>query len=412
MLMFRNAIGHFLNSWNLWYPLIMLAFFAICSFLLTFRKCSKWESDNKEQKTVFGRILDALYLGGVITLFCALIVTIFLLKFSTFFSNTPCQFGVMIGFFAIGTSTLIVYALICKRTKKKEMVLVNIPISKASMDERIKRLRKRSGRKVLLFLSLAIPFSLLWMPNKNSQLISIVLDNSVSMDAYLDFGIKSLNAVLTRSPHNGEYLLTTFVDKKSYWNDFEKISIEKTVQSIVETPADKLPAITEHCTNSIQLINTFSQINTFTERSPILQGIWQNYLTAKQLAGNKFKSKKMIIISDGEDILWVTQNASGNKYPHPDILVSKNGTDSPRDFFDGGIYGINLNADGATTNSIWGDCDDSLTEIFDGTDQYSYFEALKSVLPEMYLDWSLIYCLIILLTLFFLCIWSYYLAIK
>lgn len=422
ILSLQSSWGQILHSWNLWYPLLMLAFFAVLAFILSYLRCnsSKKTDDftwTDKRKSISYRILDSFYLSGFFTLLVGLTTTICLVKFSSFFYYKPCQFGVMMGFFIVGLLTVLAHQAACKRIKKKEMVVMDVPLSKNAMNNRKTNLRKYNGLNVYIFLILALPFALLWMPNRQSQFVSIVLDNSVSMDRFLEFGTNSLQSVLYKTPSNGKYLLTTFTDQNIPHSELlaPNQNTNAYFEAIVNTtPAEvyKLPAQTESCESPTTLINAFEQVNIVLT-SPLYQAIWQNYLIARQEAGSgtDFQSRKMIVITDGEDISYLAANEQKFRHPHSDIFKAEGKIgQSPYDFFDGEIYGIDLSTEEGF--DFWNDCAESFQDVFDGTEQQSYFEALKSALPEMYFDWSLIYCLAILLSLFFLCIWFSHLAIK
>ncbi len=88
--------------WNLWFPLIMLIGFLLLTLVIVqvYRgRIPKTDNEGEDKlATITRKVFCSLYLSGVVTLFISTFVVISLLKFTTFFSKTFCQFGVVIGF--------------------------------------------------------------------------------------------------------------------------------------------------------------------------------------------------------------------------------------------------------------------------------------------------------------------------
>ena len=387
------------SSWNLGFPLIMLGGFLLLTLMITYYYASKPPANEEEKlATITRKILCSMYLSGVITLFITVVVVICLLKFSAFFGKEFCQFGVVIGFFLICIITFTAYLQLCIKTKNKEMSLLNVPISNSFMSKKVKHLKVVLRNKLLLFLIVIVPFLMLFISNSKQSLVSIVLDNSGSMHEYLPYGINSLEAVLAQSPHKGTYVFTTLDFTKS--REIREATVNQHFNTIVNTKnPNSLPTHTEILSSSRELINTFSQVEGAIG-SPIYQGIWQNYLEARNVS-NPFSTKKMIIISDGDDDLYQNLKLNPNQiWDKKDIFQQKGEVgQSPYDFFGGGIYCINLGE--SDNENLFADCAESI-QIFDGTTQRSYFNALVDILPEMFYDLILIYFIIGILAITFL----------
>ena len=122
--------------------------------------------------------------------------------------------------------------------------------------------------------------------------------------------------------------------------------------------------------------------------------------------GRDFTKKKLIIISDGIDLIYqIKENYLQLKWFPKDIFQQKGkGEITPSEFFDGGIYCINLGD--TDSENLYKDCAKSI-EVYDGTDQQSYFKALIDILPELYFDYILIYivtgilCLLVIILFIF-----------
>ncbi len=389
----KNYLSHLTGTmWNLWFPLLMLASFLLLTLIITLIKGHGKTKINAEAEdknaTVTRKILCSIYLSGLFTLFAFIVIVISLLKFSAFFGNNICQFGVIIGFVLISALTFISYLKLCQKTKNREMSLTNVQISKEFMNKRVKHLKMILNIKLWLFLIVGLPFFMIFIHVNRSNLVSIVLDNSASMYSYLPYGINSLKTVLSQTPNESQYVFTTLNLIRP--NDIKDTTLNQYYNSIVNTKnPNSLPTITEIYNNSIGLINAFSQVGD-AGGSAILQGIWQNYLVARNFS-NSFTTKKMIVISDGMDNLYSFASVPGQYWNNKDIFREQGQLgQSPYEFFNGGIYCINLGGD--VNKNLWSDCADSVT-FFDGTDQQSYFNALIDILPDMFFDWVLIYIL-------------------
>lgn len=390
----KNYLVHITGSmWNLYFPLLMLAVFIILAAFVIWIKGREELKINADDEAKHGsttrKILSSIYLSGVFTLFIFLVTIIALLKFTSFFGLNICQFGVIVGFVLICVIIFIAYFRLCSKTRNREIAIVNVPISKDFMNKRVKHLKTMLSLKLWYFLIVGLPFFMIFISTSRTNLVSIVLDNSGSMDSYLPYGINSLKTVLAKTPSKSQYVFTTLnLTRQDVITDS---TVNQYFNTIINTNnPSSLPTVTEIYSNSQGLINAFSQVGGDAGGSAILQGIWQNYLEARNLA-NTFSSKKLIVISDGMDNLYAYSKEPGQYWDNKDIFQQKGHLDlSPYEFFDGGIYCINLG--GEFSENLWGDCVGSVT-FFDGTNQQSYFDALVDILPEMFFDWVLIYIL-------------------
>jgi hypothetical protein len=371
----------------------MIIGWVVFSLLISLLFISKKEHEDTKNKpkTIIFRLLSSVYLGGILTLFVSMVSLLILLKFTAFFAHNFCQLGVIVGFILIGIITIVTYSNIWKQAKDRDPNLFKIPISNNFLIQRFNYLRKALNTLFYVSLILIIPFFILLIENRQQHLVSIVLDNSGSMMQSLPYGIAALETAIQESPQNADYVFTTLTQVR----DFDPIAetLNQYFDSIVQTKSiAKLPTITETYTNTIELINSFKQVDD-AGVSPIYHGIWQNFLMSKEHVNRRsFHKKKLIIISDGIDLIYQF------KSEFPDLIwISKDifqqkgkGEITPYDFFDGGIYCINL---GDTDfDYLYKDCAQSI-QVYDGTDQQSYFKALIDILPDLYFDYILLYIL-------------------
>lgn len=404
----KNYLSHIGDTgWNLWFPLLMLAFFLLAAWIgIAIHKKHSAIEDEKAVTTT-RNVLDTFFISGLITLILTALVVIALLKFTAFFGNTFCQFGVIIGFVLICSLTLGSYISLCRQVKKRAIAIMNTPISDVFMRTKFKVMKAHLRIFMLLFLLAAVPFGLLLVRSNHSSLVSIVLDNSTSMNQYLDYGAFSLTNVLAESPHKGEYVFTTLDVPSSYAP--KETTVQQYFENIVNTTdPNRLPTSTSTYANPQGLINDFQQVSS-AGSTPLLQGIWQNYLTTRNNFAN-YKNRKMIVVSDGADDIYAYEQLLKERWKHQDIFQQQGKVgESPAEFYTGGIYAINLGGD--ENEGLWEDCYESIT-LRDGNSLQSYFEALIDILPEMFFDWMLIYFIIELLVITFLGIFIPYLTLR
>jgi hypothetical protein len=395
-----------ISDWNLYFPLLMLLGLLIFSLIISLLFISKKEHDEAENKpkTITFRLLSSIYFGGIASMFISLITLLFLLKFTPFFALHFCQFGVLVGFILIGIITIVSYSSICKQTKNRDSILFKIPISNNFLARRFNYLRKALNTLFYVSLILLIPFLILFIENKQQHLVSIVLDNSGSMMQSLPYGIAALETAIQETPQNADYVFTTLTQVRDF--DPKAETLNQYFDSIVNiTSIAKLPTVTDSYTNPQELINNFRQVGD-AGASPVYHGIWQNFLKSKEVVqGRDFTKKKLIIISDGIDLIYQLKiDYPQLKWYPKDIFQQKGkGEITPSEFFDGGIYCINLGE--TDTDYLYKDCANTI-QVYDGTDQQSYFKALIDILPEMYFDYILIYIvsgiLFLLVTILFI----------
>jgi hypothetical protein len=271
----------------------------------------------------------------------------------------------------------------------------------------------------LWILSLGLPFCILSIPNTSKHLISIVLDNSGSMSNNIEQCTKALEVALLPTRKYADYVFTTIdytkdnkLGEKSVaeaiekmksknvqtYEEANKIFVNQYFDDFVNQKLSRKLATNTVVYNDVQsLFNSFSQIGIAESGSPVYEGIWQSYLESRRLAqNNEYVSRKMIVITDGLDNLyfWLINNTNAQSYKllKKDIFQQKGQLDATADEFYTSICTINY---GEYANDLlFKDCENSIDETYDGTDEQSYFDAFRSILPEMFFDILLLYILI------------------
>jgi hypothetical protein len=251
-------------------------------------------------------------------------------------------------------------------------------------------------------------------------LISIVLDNSGSMDENLKQCTQALETALLPTRKYADYVFTTIdytkdnklgekaLEEVKKMIEKEKIKTEGEAwrklaflyydDLVNQKSSRKVSTNTEVYSDIQSLFNSFSQMGLAENGSPVYEGIWQSYLESRRLAqNNEYVSKKMIVITDGVDNLYVwlnrdTREGASAKLLKKDIFQQKGQLDETADEFYTSICAINYGE--YADDLLFKDCENSIDETYDGTDEQSYFDAFRSILPEMFFDILLLYILI------------------
>jgi hypothetical protein len=328
--------------------------------------------------------------------------------------------GFLFGFLLVAIFTVVAFVKICLLGKGKDSNALGLSLTLAEKQAKFTKFKTYAWFLWLWSLLLAVPFAILSIPNTSKHLISIVLDNSGSMDENLKQCTKALETALLPTQKYADYVFTTIDYTKD--NKIIEGSREEALKTIdrkkVKTVAEayailakqyfddfisqkssrKLATNTIVYNDALSLFNSFSQMGIAENGSPIYEGIWQNYLESRRLAqGNEYVSKKMIVITDGMDNLyaWLNYNLKPNapfKLLKKDIFQQTGKIGATADEFYNSICTINYGE--YESDLLFKDCESSIDETYDGTDEQSYFDAFRSILPEMFFDILFLYILI------------------
>lgn len=398
------------TTWTFYVPLIMLGIFVLSSFFIyLFRQ--------RSDKTEIIKALSSVYFGGIATIILTLIVTIWLMHFTTFFGKFFCQMGFLIGFLIVLVLTIVTYYKICQHGKTHNSYALGFSVTGSEKLEKYQKFKRYCWILWFWSLLLALPFAILSIPNKSKHLISIVLDNSGSMNDNLKQCTNALEAALLATHKNADYVFTTI----DYTKDNsvldravkEALQKDKTLVQFVSSYFDEFvnqksswafSTNTVVYNNILSLFNSFSQMGIAESGSPVYEGIWHNYLESRNLAQvGGYESKKMIVITDGVDNLYAWLNNDTNegksaKLLNKDIFQQKGKVGQTANDFYTSICTINYGD--YEDDLLFKDCESSIDEVYDGKDERSYFDAFRSFLPEMYFDILFIYILVGFFSLF------------
>ena len=398
---FKNYLDLFGSTlWNLWFPLFMLLLCIALAFFISFfiarkKRASDRNSSEEKRMTITKGILNSTYWAGIATLSIATIVVIILQKETSFFIEKPCQIGIIIGYIIICIMAIVSFVKWGKQIKKREMTMVDLPLSRKRLSSKVLFLKRNMTPHLFLGgLLLALPFLLLFLPFSQKGCLSIVIDNSGTMQDNLPSVSESLTKALEGSACENFIFTTIDLSLELDTTRDPNVYFDNIVKA--KTPSD-LPTNTNYLNSSDQLIAQLSSVGD-AGGSAIYQGIWQNFLTLVEKEQDCPANRKLIVITDGMDNLYSFSDNSNQKWDSRNIFEIENESGkTPRDLYDGGIYAINY---GDESSNMFADC--SFDYIYDGNQRNAYYEAFDDILTETRFDWILIWIIAGMLIISFL----------
>ncbi len=367
------------NSFEFWiYPIGTL----LLIWLLTTIGLKIIPKGKSKLKTVF-RIHSFWVCSALIV--ATIIISLICYWWATnYFSKNPLQLSLLISLFL---SLLIpIIALLNLRsfyTTDDLKEVVDQPKTPMQAETIITFAKKAFRKKKLCFILLLTGFLfLLFSLNIGKNLISIVFDNSGSMES--KNSIEALSETFDNLGKNNEILLTT-LEGLGEGSSGGKNTINEifAVKNYSQLQAGNVI----HYTDPISAKGGLNQITNQVWGSPICESIWKSYLYAKStLVNENYKNKVIIVITDGDDNV-------GNSIP------------SSKFFFDdeefAGYYSPDKTfiidySDGATNPFLQkfqdAGCD---TFIVTNTKQ-DYLDALDATLNSFKNNWYLVIWVIII----------------
>ena len=282
------------NSFEFWiYPIGTL----LLIWLLTTIGLKIIPKGKSKLKTVF-RIHSFWVCSALIV--ATIIISLICYWWATnYFSKNPLQLSLLISLFL---SLLIpIIALLNLRsfyTTDDLKEVVDQPKTPMQAETIITFAKKAFRKKKLCFILLLTGFLfLLFSLNIGKNLISIVFDNSGSMES--KNSIEALSETFDNLGKNNEILLTT-LEGLGEGSSGGKNTINEifAVKNYSQLQARNVI----HYTDPISAKGGLNQITNQVWGSPICESIWKSYLYAKStLVNNSYKNKVLIVITDGDD---------------------------------------------------------------------------------------------------------------
>lgn len=349
----------------------------------------------KNEKKITFLLYRNLILGNFLILFLLIILEISVINFSNEINSNHLQLPFIIATILVCIFLIFLFYNFKSKFKFNNNQILGISIGNIEKNKRSKLFIQDYNYLKKILIIIFIPFLLLLLKPKEKWLVSLIIDNSESMDEKLIYGIQSFNSALTKVEKQADFVLTQFPNGSNAEDCIKIVSKEKNniLNIIKQNKSDSLVSQTIILYGKETLLTYLNSknINISLTLSPIYEAIWQNFIiSTKQAKDIYYYKKKFILISDGQDLnLYKNTNKLG-----VDIFKSKLDNIAPVNFYDQ-IDFINLGGD--ENKYLFADCKDY--KINDGRNAESYYQALNEILEDLKIDYLFIIIIGIIITI-------------
>jgi F0F1-type ATP synthase assembly protein I len=261
---------------------------------------------NKHLKTIFivnqALIISSLFVAGII------IGVICYWWTQNIFAIYPLQLPFLLSLtvaMLIPIFSLINLRKYCNLESIKE--ITEQPKTIHQLENTIPMIKKSFSKSKIGYLIPLIGFLfLLFYLNKGTNLISIVFDNSISMNNRN--AIDALSETFIGLEENNEIVLTTLdgVALGEYKNNIAEL------MAVNQSSKLKAGKVVFYNNPKDAMNNTQSQLSIESPNSPISESIWKMWLLINENKANQsYKNKLLIVITDGDDPLCSTLQSGG-----------------------------------------------------------------------------------------------------
>lgn len=274
-----------------------------------------------------------------------------------------------------------------EKTKVNE--IIHQPVSSVQAQNNIPFINKAFNKtKIWYFLPFIGFLFLLFSMNSGKNIISIIYDNSISMNG--SNAISALTQTFGKLDVNNEIIFTNLNNRGSDLSTC-KTSIND-ILAIKQSNKIKVGSCIPYNTPEEAKLN-FQSTLSVAEGSPICEVIWKMWLFTKEnnKANNIYKNKLLIIITDGDDLLVKEDLQQNNKFLFDDTEFAEFYTPEDMHIVDYSTDGNSLVIEkfrdyGATVYPAVTSVDDYLSALDD---------ALLSFQKNIYLIvWTIVICIL------------------
>ena len=271
--------------------------------------------------------------------------------------------------------------------------LIGQPLTNSEKVQKLSKAKSVFSKSRMAVLLPLIGFSMLFLNfNRSYNLVAIVLDNSVSMDASLngmdsslEIGQAALQQTIDNFDQYTEIIITSFEkgDYKSSIKELTAVGNESQLRGVSTFFSGNEQLSCQQYISSLGI--------ELTSSSPLCESIWKNFLHARQQSETKsYENIIQIIITDGDGRLSGDLNGFlCEAYPYQEFFSE----------FDQ-VNIINLESN---DNSFMQKAQDCGYTIQYGTDKTSYHDALESIVGDYQRSHSFITAMGVLFLLFLIC---------
>lgn len=377
----RDALGApLLGDW-IFVILPILCAWILVTVFLKFR--------NSDVKT--GRVSDIystwIVVGSVVSLG---FLGYFVYRWGTgYYKESNAEFWHLASFLVSMMIPLVSFARLSGHFDREKISnLIRQPLTTREKNLRVLAMRQFFGK--LKFALLMVPLGFLMIPllKAPNNLVSIVIDNTASMNQPLEHGKQALSTTIDQLDDKTHILLTYFPDDTNRGN--YDASIDDIMNASRSSQLAGVSAFYQDKETAIEGVNNIELLKEQVNFSPLFEVIRHNWLRTveevDQQAGSvNYKGIVSVIVTDGKENI-VTDSLSSTRQMFCDDSTYKD------DFFDQ-VFFIDIfrSEMGSTISSVLFDnIDDCDYEILAGSDLSSYEQSLEDILGNFRRDWHFI----------------------
>ena len=263
------------------------------------------------------------------------------------------------------------------------------PKTPLQLESTISSLKRAFGKNKLVLLMPMAGFMLLLLAlNQGNNLISIVFDNSESMEN--NNAIQALSETFHNLDENNEIILATLEGLQAEDGSDGKSSLDE-IMAVQQSPQLKAGNVVSFDSPGAA-IGGLGRISNECIGSPICETIWKSYLFAREVKPDEsYDNRLLVVITDGEDNL-VGESLLTGGFLFDDAAFSEY-FPSERVFI--------IDYSSGKSNPLMQRFRNSGSDIYNvENNKEDYISALDNALQKFMSDWNLIYWVIFIYALF------------
>ncbi|MEM7101691.1 MAG: hypothetical protein AAF502_01095 [Bacteroidota bacterium] len=312
-----------------------------------------------------------------------------------YYKETTAEFWHLMSFLVSMIVLLVSFARLSGQFDREKIHnLIRQPLTTRQRKRRVLAMRQLFGRLKLALLLIPLGFVIIPLLKAPNNLVSIVIDNTASMNQPLEHGKEALTTTIEELDDKTDILLTYFPD------DIERDNYDSDINDIMSASRSSqlagVSAFYQDKDAAIEGVQNIELLKLQTNFSPLFEVIRHNWLRTEEEVSQQdgvinYKAIVSVIVTDGQENI-VRDSLNGTRQMFCDDSTYST------DFFDQVFFIDIFRSDlGTSVNSVLFDnIDDCEYEILAGSDLSSYEQSLEDILGDFGRDWHFIAWLVII----------------
>lgn len=218
------------------------------------------------------------------------------------FDKSPLQFPFLLSLliaFLFAFRNLFSLASKYRQKRIKEIVPLPLSTKHQARNTNIATSAFRRLRYWLLILLLGL-VGLFWVGKQSRSLVALVVDNSTSMEKYLETTRNVFSRLVAKFDKSTDIVITTLARDQD-WIQKKPANLKALMQRKQNELAGEIAPYIGKVSKTAPAAY-LSQLQLTEGGSPVLQAVWKNHLFSKAQALNvNYKKKYLVVITDGGD---------------------------------------------------------------------------------------------------------------